>query len=83
MQITLDLPEHVADADPERLAQRIRLAVALVLFEAGEISAGAAARFAEVDRFTFAEECMRRGIPLVDYPPEELRAELERLRQIA
>jgi len=81
MQITLDVPEqYLLDQSPSELARRIKLYAALLMFHAGELSAGAAAEFAEVDRSTFAAECHRHGIAVVDYPPGELRAELDSLR---
>jgi hypothetical protein len=43
-------------------------------------SAGAAAELAETDRFTFAEECRKHGVPLVNYPAEDLQAELAALQ---
>jgi predicted HTH domain antitoxin len=61
-------------------ARRVRLNPAVRMFQSGELSAGAAAEFAEVDRLTFAVECQRHGIPLVDYPAEDLLAELAALR---
>jgi predicted HTH domain antitoxin len=81
MEITLQVPDqYLVDHDPTELAQHIKLYAALVMFQSGELSAGAAAELAEVDRFTFAAECQKHGIPLVNYPPEDLRAELEDLR---
>lgn len=82
MELTLNIPEqYLLDRSPAELARRIKLYAALVMFQSGEISAGAASEFAEVDRFTFYSECGRRGIPVVDYPAEELRAEFDALRQ--
>jgi predicted HTH domain antitoxin len=63
------------------LGRRLKLYAALLMFQSGDLSAGAAAELAEVDRFTFAAECHRRGIPMVAYPAEELRAELDSLRR--
>ena len=60
----------------QELASRIKLYAALLMFQSRELSAGAAAELADVDRFTFATECQKHGIPLVDYPAEDLRAEL-------
>jgi len=81
MEITLQVPEqYLVDQDPVELAKRIKLYAALLMFQTKEISAGAAAELAEVDRFTFAVECQRIGIPLVDYPVEELGADLVALR---
>jgi predicted HTH domain antitoxin len=62
---------------------QIKLYAALGMFQSRELSAGAAAELAEVDRFTFAAECQRHGIPLVDYPAEELQGELAALRSQA
>lgn len=81
MEITLNVPDqYLVDHDPAGLARRIKLYAALLMFQSEELSAGAAAELAEVDRFTFAMECKRLGIPLVDYPAEDLRLELEALR---
>jgi len=69
--------------EPTGLARRIKLYAALLMFQSQELSAGAAAELAEVDRFTFAVECRKHGIPLVDYPAEDLREELAGLRPTA
>lgn len=81
MRITLDIPDHlVLDGTVDERGRRIKLYAAVLMFRAGEISAGAACEIAELDRFTFAAECQKHGIPLIDYPPEELRAEVDSLR---
>jgi predicted HTH domain antitoxin len=51
------------------------------MFQSGEISAGAAAELAGVDRMTFVAACSKHGIPAVDYPAEELQTELNALRR--
>lgn len=77
MVITLEVPDqYLIDNDPAELGRRIKLYAALLMFQGGEISAGAAAELAGVDRYAFAAECQRHSIPLVDYPVEELRQEL-------
>jgi predicted HTH domain antitoxin len=77
MRISIDVPEeYVLDQGPAEIARRLKLNAALLMFQAGEISAGGAAQLAGADRFTFAAECKRHGIPLVDYDPDELRDEL-------
>jgi predicted HTH domain antitoxin len=84
MEITLQVPDqYLINQRPAELARRIKLYAALLMFQSSELSAGAAAELAEVDRFTFAVECERHGIPLVDYPAEDLRAELAGLRNRA
>ena len=80
MQITLNVPEHyLTDTDPQELAARIKLYAAVLMFSTGQLSAGAAAEFAGVDRYAFAQECARHGIPMIDYPEEDLIEELERV----
>lgn len=82
MQITVDVPEqYPGDRSPTELGQRIKLLAALLMFRSGEMSAGGAAEFADVDRFTFAAECQRHEIPMADYPREELEGEVEGLRR--
>lgn len=84
MQITVNVPEqYLVDHNPTEVGRRLKLYAALLMFQVGELSAGAAAELAEVDRFTFAVECQRRGIAMVDYPAEELQAEIESLRRRA
>ena len=77
MQITLDIPEqYLVDRSPSEWGRHIKLYAALLMFAADELSAGAAAELAEVDRCTFVEACRRHAIPVIDYTPEELRAEV-------
>jgi predicted HTH domain antitoxin len=81
MEITLELPDqYLVDREPKEVARHIKLYAALLMFQSEELSAGAAAELAEVDRFTFAAECHKHGIPLVDYTVEDLRAEVAGLR---
>lgn len=82
MQINLTVPEqYLLDHTPTELGRQIKLFAALFMFQSGKLSAGAAAEFAELDHFTFADECSKYGIPLLDYPAEELQAEISSLYQ--
>jgi predicted HTH domain antitoxin len=84
VEITLHVPDrYLLNQDATELGRRIKLSAALLMFRSGELSAGAAAELAEVDRFTFAAECNRHGIPVVDYPGEDLSTELAALRPSA
>lgn len=77
MQITLDVPSrYLVDTEAGKLGERLKLYAAILMFQAGELSAGAACELAGVDRFTFAAECKRHGVALVDYPEGELEEEL-------
>jgi predicted HTH domain antitoxin len=81
MQITVDVPEqYMVDSNPGEFGQLMKLSTALLMFQAGQISAGAACELAGVDRWAFAAECARHNIPLINYEPGELQAEVQRLR---
>lgn len=81
MLITLEIPDrYMAGQRPDEASRHIKLSAALQMFRTGELSAGAAAELAEVDRFVFAEECARQGIALATYSAAELDAELAGLR---
>jgi predicted HTH domain antitoxin len=80
VEIKLEMPDqYLVNQDSTEFAKRIKLYAALLMFQSDELSAGAAAELAEVDRLAFAAECQRHGIPLVDYPAEDLDAELAAL----
>jgi predicted HTH domain antitoxin len=84
VEITLEVPDqYLIDRDPAELARQIKLYAALRMFQSKELSAGAAAELAGIDRVAFAAECQKHGIPLADYPSEDLRAELAALRNSA
>ena len=81
MNITLVVPDqYLVDHEPSELAMRIKLYAALQMFQSKELSAGAASELAGVDRYTFAAECSKHRIPLVDYPKDDLRTELAGLQ---
>lgn len=81
MQITVNVPEqYLVDTDPGEFGQRMKLSTAILMFQSGQISAGAACELAGVDRWTFAAECARHDIPLIDYDPGELEEEVQSLR---
>ena len=81
MVIELEVPDqYLVNTNSAELARRIKLYAAMLMFKSEELSAGAAADFAGVDRYTFAMECHKHGIPLVSYPADELRTELAALR---
>lgn len=78
MQVTLTIPDTLGlGDDPEEVGRHLLRMAALLMFRAGDLSIGAASELAGVDRFTFAAECERHGIPVVDYPPGELLIEVQ------
>lgn len=65
--------------DEPMLQHGVRVALAMKLFQEGVLSAGKAARFAGQDKFRFLQQLADAGIPVVDYPIEELDQELAAL----
>ena len=74
--LTVELP---FDVDPEEA----RLLLTMKLFEEGKVSLGKAAEMAGYTKRTYMELLGKRGIPIINYPPEELERELEVLEELA
>lgn len=55
---------------------RVHVALAVNLFKAGSLWTGMAARVARMSRLAFSELVSHLGIPLVDYPANELSENL-------
>lgn len=60
--------------------QGVHRAVALHLFESGQITLARGARLAGLSLEEFIEILGKSGVAVVDYPPEELASELEAAR---
>ena len=81
MEVTINLPEKQFIADtPERVAAKIRLYAALGLYQAGELSIGAACELAGVDRYVFLELIKREGILLKTQTTIELEEEYKQFK---
>jgi len=82
MQISFSLPESqfVAESQ-EEATKKIRMFAALGLYQAGEVSVGAASELAGLDRYEFLEFCKREGVLLHTQTPEELEADLRKFSQ--
>ena len=79
MQISFSLPEtQFVTESPEEATRKIRMFAALGLYQAGEISIGAASELAGLDRYEFLEFCKREGILLRTQTPEELNEDLRK-----
>ena len=79
MQISFSLPESQFIAEsPEEVTQKIRRYAALGLYQAGELSIGAASELAGVDRYEFLDFCKREGVILHTQTPDELEADLRK-----
>jgi|SRR6266540_627127 len=81
MQISFSLPDNQFLAEsPEEATQKIRMYAALGLYQAGELSIGAASEVAGIDRYAFLDFCKREGIILHTQTIEELEADLNKFK---
>jgi len=79
MQISFSLPDSQFIAEsPEEATQKIRMYAALGLYQAGELSIGAASELAGIDRYAFLDFCKQEGTTLRTQTPEELEADVKR-----
>ncbi len=79
MTITIDYPEGLETAvstTRQEFEAQVRLMAALKMFELGKLSSGKAAQLAGISRVEFFEMCGRYQVPVINYTPEELEAEL-------
>ena len=80
MQIVVTVPDQYAlDFSANELARRLKLSAVLLMFRAGQFSAGAACEFAGVDRYAFLEACRQHRIDVIDYDPDELETDFAAL----
>ena len=67
--LIVDLP---LDIEPEDA----RLLLSIKLVEVGKLSLGRAAEMAGYSKRAYMEILGKRGVPVIDYPPEDLAEEL-------
>ena len=78
MQISFSLPEsQFVTESPEEATRKIRMFAALGLYQAGEVSVGAASELAGLDRYEFLEFCKREGVVLRTQTPDELEEDIK------
>ncbi len=78
MQITLSLPDiYFLENSESEVQQRIKLYIALMMYQSGQASAGAACEIADIDRYTFLEACKHYQIPTIRYDEAEVAAEVK------
>ena len=82
MQVIVNVPDQfLLDTSVGEIARQFKLYAALFMFQAGQLSAGAACEFAEIDRYAFIEACKRYHIPVIDYDEDELVHDFEELKR--
>lgn len=78
MRVVMDLPSELfLDEEPEKAAARVRLSAALLMYQTGELSAGAASELAGVDRYTFYAACKRYRVSVLRHTPLEVEQDVE------
>ncbi len=80
-RVVIEVPEALR-IPPGELEERLRIELALRLYEKGIASLGQARRIAGIPKWDFLELLAREGIPL-HYDEEELREDLEVAKKIA
>jgi predicted HTH domain antitoxin len=68
-QLTVELPPNIS-------IEEARLLLTVKLFETGKLSLGQAAKLAGFSKKTFIELLSKMGVPVIDYPAEELEGEI-------
>ena len=82
MEVVINVPDqYFLDISVSEFGKRLKLSTALLMFQVGQLSAGAACEFASVNRYTFLEECHRYNIDVVNYDPDELDSDFAILTQ--
>ncbi len=80
-RVVIEVPEGLR-VPPNELEERLRIELALRLYEKGIASLGQARRIAGISKWDFLELLAREGIPL-HYGEEELKEDLEAARKLA
>jgi hypothetical protein len=66
MQITIDIPDHyLINQNLPQITQQLKLWTALLLFQSGQLSRGAACEWANVDIYTFLAACRDHQISVI------------------
>ena len=80
-RVVIEVPEGLR-IPPSELEERLRIELALRLYEKGIASLGQARRIAGLSKWDFLELLAREGIPL-HYGEEELKEDLEVAKKLA
>ena len=82
MQVVVNIPDqYLLDIPANEIEGRLKLSTALLMFQKGQLSAGAACEFADVSRYTFLAACKQHNISVIDYDEDELEVDFENLKR--
>lgn len=82
MQITLEIPDQYFNQQTQNQAvAQIKLYAALLMFQSGQLSRGAACEFANVDIYQFLHACKQHHINVINTTAESIEADVLRFQQ--
>lgn len=82
MQVVVNIPDqYFLDTTTVDVAGRLKLYSALLMFQTGQLSAGAACEFAGIDRYSFMAACKRHHINVIAYDEDELDVDFKNLKE--
>jgi hypothetical protein len=82
MQLILEIPDqYLQGHNQKQTAQQIKLYAALLMFQSGQLSRGAACKFAGVDIYDFFAACKRHQISVINAPEDSMEANVLRFKQ--
>lgn len=82
MQITLEIPDqYLNQQNQSQVVAQIKLYAALLMFQSGQLSRGAACEFADVDIYQFLQACKQHHISVINATAESIEADMLRFQQ--
>ncbi|TRW91963.1 UPF0175 family protein [Candidatus Methylobacter oryzae] len=82
MQLTLEIPDkYMQGQNQSQTTQQIKLYAALLMFQSGQLSRGAACEFAGVDIFDFFLACKQHRISAINISAESIESDVLRYQQ--
>ena len=83
MEVMVTIPDqYLLDIPVDEIEGQLKLSTALLMFQKGRLSAGAACEFAGIDRYTFLAACKQHNIHVIDYDENEIEADFEHLKRV-
>ena len=82
MQLTIEIPDQYFQGQTQtQTTQKIKLYAALLMFQSGQLSRGAACELAGVDIYDFFLACKQHQINAINTPLESIEADVLRYQQ--
>lgn len=82
MQLTLEIPDqYLQGYTQKQTAQQIKLYAALLMFQSGQLSRGAACELAGVDAYDFFTACKLHQISVINSEEDSIEADVLRFQQ--